>query len=189
MNNTPTPMTHERMIAGVEYVSYSDYLKLQKELEEAKEPFKIFYNERSKLEKERDEAREAFVIATDQMVQAQSVLREVRRDLAEAQIGCLERARLLGIGGSMEAKVISERDELREKYDNLATKHMLAINKICNERDEARELVKAYQDYAQLLGDEINDMTAVAYVHGWRSNRYEQGKVLREKIKQMEEAK
>ena len=92
-----------------------------------------------RLERERDEAREAFVIATDQMVQAQSVLREVRRDLAEAQIGCLERARLLGIGGSMEAKVISERDELREKYDNLATKHMLAINKICNERDEARE--------------------------------------------------
>lgn len=61
--------------------------------------------------------------------------------------------------------------------------------KLERERDEARELVKAYQDYAQLLGDEINDMTAVAYVHGWRSNRYEQGKVLREKIKQLEEIK
>ena len=42
-------------MVGVEYVSYADYLKLQKELEEAKEPFKIFYNERSKLEKERDQ--------------------------------------------------------------------------------------------------------------------------------------
>ena len=30
-----------------------------------------------------------------------------------------------------------ERDEAREKYDDLATEHMLAVNRICNERDEA----------------------------------------------------
>lgn len=35
-----------------------------------------------------------------------------------------------------------ERDEAREKYDNLATEHMLAINRICNERDEAREIAQ-----------------------------------------------
>ena len=29
-----------------------------------------------------------------------------------------------------------ERDEAVEKYVNLATEHMLSINKICNERDE-----------------------------------------------------
>lgn len=85
MNNTPTPMTHERMMVGVEYVSYSDYLKLQKELEEAKEPFKIFYNERSKLEKERDEAREAFAIATDQMVLSQCKLREANALVEKAK--------------------------------------------------------------------------------------------------------
>ena len=32
-----------------------------------------------------------------------------------------------------------ERDEAREKYDNEAVEHMLAINKICNERDGAIE--------------------------------------------------
>ena len=32
-----------------------------------------------------------------------------------------------------------ERDEAREKYATEATEHMLAINKLCNERDEARE--------------------------------------------------
>ena len=32
-----------------------------------------------------------------------------------------------------------ERDEAREKYATEATEHMLAINKICNERDNARE--------------------------------------------------
>ena len=78
-------MTHERMMAGIEYVSYADYLKLKKELEEAKEPFKIFYNERSKLEKERDEAREAFTIATDQMVLSQCKLREVSTLIEKAK--------------------------------------------------------------------------------------------------------
>jgi hypothetical protein len=32
-----------------------------------------------------------------------------------------------------------ERDEARDKYDALATEHMLAVNKLCEERDEARE--------------------------------------------------
>ncbi len=67
--------------------------------------------------------------------------------------------------------------------------HVNFARKLERERDEARELVKTYQDYTQLLVDEINDTGAVAYVHGWRSSRYEQGKVLREKIKQLEETK
>lgn len=33
-------------------------------------------------------------------------------------------------------KIRIERDEAREKYDMEATEHMLAINKICGERDE-----------------------------------------------------
>ena len=61
--------------------------------------------------------------------------------------------------------------------------------KLERERDEARELAEAYKEYAQLLGDEINSMATVAHFHGWKSSRVEQGKVLREKIKQMEEAK
>ena len=90
MNNTENIMTYERIMAGEEYVSHADYIKLQKELEEAKEPFKIFYNERSKLEKERDEARESFVIATDQMVVAQCKLREANA-LAEKAKELIER--------------------------------------------------------------------------------------------------
>ena len=33
-----------------------------------------------------------------------------------------------------------ERDEARHKYNNLATEHMLAVNKLANERDDARQL-------------------------------------------------
>jgi len=43
-----------------------------------------------------------------------------------------------------------ERDEAREKFDIEATEHMLAVNKLCGERDQARAQAKklegAYED-------------------------------------------
>jgi hypothetical protein len=39
----------------------------------------------------------------------------------------------------MAARAEVERDEAREKYATEATEHMLAVNKLANERDEARE--------------------------------------------------
>jgi hypothetical protein len=36
-------------------------------------------------------------------------------------------------------KLERERDEAREKYATEATEHMLAVNKLANERDKARE--------------------------------------------------
>jgi hypothetical protein len=43
------------------------------------------------------------------------------------------------VPADLARKLERERDEAMEKYDILATEHMLAINKLCNERDEARE--------------------------------------------------
>ena len=80
-----------------------------------------------KLERERDEAREAFVIATDQMVIAQGNVREANK----------------------------ERDEARDKYDALATEHMLVVNKLCEERDEARELLRLSSIEANALATSI----------------------------------
>jgi hypothetical protein len=67
MNDTPNLMTHERIMSGEEYVSYSDYLLL------------------------------------------------------------------------------------KEKYDTLAVENMLEVNKLCQERDEAREQVDRYRDKLDLL--------------------------------------
>ena len=78
-------------------------------------------------EQERDEAREAFVIATDQMVIAQGNVREANK----------------------------ERDEARDKYDALATEHMLVVNKLCEERDEARELLRLSSIEANALATSI----------------------------------
>jgi hypothetical protein len=37
-------------------------------------------------------------------------------------------------------------DDLEKKYDNLAAEHMLVVNKICGERDEAREALMKIED-------------------------------------------
>ena len=39
-----------------------------------------------------------------------------------------------------------ERDEAREKYATEATEHMLAVNKLCGERDEARDALMKIED-------------------------------------------
>jgi hypothetical protein len=38
-------------------------------------------------------------------------------------------------------RFVRERDEARNKYDALATEHMLVVNKLCEERDKARAIL------------------------------------------------
>ena len=52
--------------------------------------------------------------------------------------------------------------------------------------DDVIELYLAQMSYIELLSDEINELVGLAYVHGWKSTRYELGKEMRQKI---EEAK
>jgi hypothetical protein len=69
-----------------------------------------------KLERERDEARELH----------RNALRE--REATEKEVyAVLERAQ----------KSERERDEARQQYDDLATEHVLAVNKLAEERDQA----------------------------------------------------
>ena len=100
-----------------------------------------------RLEQERDEAREAFVIATDQMVIAQGKVREANKERDEAREKA-ERYRL-------EANAMMlQRDEARERYATEATEHMLSINRICNERDEAVEEARLLKAILDLLKKE-----------------------------------
>jgi hypothetical protein len=48
-------------------------------------------------------------------------------------------------------KLERERDEAREKFDIEATEHMLAVNKLCGERDEARGLAEQMSESNQVL--------------------------------------
>ena len=58
-------------------------------------------------------------------------------------------------------KLERERDEAREKYDNLATEHMLVVNKLCEERDEAQNASEAFSALAWKLEGERNEAREV----------------------------
>jgi hypothetical protein len=61
MSDTPEFMTHERIMTGEEYVSYSDYLSLQRERDKASQQYDNLAAEHmlavNKFAEERDEAR------------------------------------------------------------------------------------------------------------------------------------
>ena len=70
-------------------------------------------------------------------------------------------------------RVLRERDEAREKYDTLATEHMLAVNKLCNERDEAREIAQQLIHIAShCLGwhDNTNSETITEAIKRWNAS-------------------
>jgi hypothetical protein len=53
-------------------------------------------------------------------------------------------------------KLERERDEAGEKYATEATEHMLAINKLCGERDEAREEIKLLKAILDLIKKDLS---------------------------------
>lgn len=55
--------------------------------------------------------------------------------------------------------------------------------------DNKEELIQVYKEYIQLLGDELNELAILASNRGWKSNRFEAGKKLRDKIKELENEK
>jgi hypothetical protein len=100
MSDTPEFMTHERIVTGEEYVSYSDYLLLQRE---------------------RDEAREE----------------------------SLEQARLLGMSGERECRLIAERNESRKEILGWENKWKAAVEMAAlaeNERDRLRDRLTNTED-------------------------------------------
>ena len=54
------------------------------------------------------------------------------------------------------ANALKERDEAREKYATEATEHMLAVNKLCNERDEAVEEIKRLKVILDLIKKDVS---------------------------------
>jgi hypothetical protein len=73
-------------------------------------------------------------------------LEDFRRECDEARRESLEQARLLGISGERECRLIAERNEVQEKYDTLAVENMLEVNKICKQRDAAIDAIMKIEE-------------------------------------------
>jgi len=53
------------------------------------------------------------------------------------------------------------------------------IQSECATRDE---LIKEYEQYINLLGEELDEVTTMVSVHGWKSKRVEAGLTCRDRI-------
>jgi DNA repair exonuclease SbcCD ATPase subunit len=90
MSDTPEFMTHERIMTGEEYVSYSDYLSLQRERDEALmdrndgDIATMTRNYYERLIKERDEAKYKLEDARQSLEVALEDLSEAKRERDEA---------------------------------------------------------------------------------------------------------
>ena len=49
-------------------------------------------------------------------------------------------------------------------------------------QDLDNDYIEVLEQYNSLLIAELNEVVPIASVHGWKSSRYEQGKLLRDKI-------
>ena len=96
-----------------------------------------------KLERERDEARK------------QAAMWKANHDNQVSLKAMLMDRPDLGDRASRIAELIRERNEVQEKYDTLAVENMLEVNKICNQRDEAIDVLSNLSHYLSCgLGDE-----------------------------------
>ena len=139
MNDRPTPETdaeHAQFAMGGFTLDFCR--KLERERDEAREVAAKWESsfdamERAGAEQARraDENREWALKAErerDEAIADRDILR------IDAQREAEHHDRMVG---ELE-KVYKERDEAMDKYAAEATDHMLAVNKLCNERDEAR---------------------------------------------------
>ena len=83
--------------------------------------------------------------------QAIDLARKLERERDEARRQCLQWLEEWHLTDRVRCNMKSERDEAREKYDNLATEHMLVVNKICGERRDALALANQMSESNQVL--------------------------------------
>ncbi len=50
---------------------------------------------------------------------------------------------------------------------------------------EIKEMFEVYDNYLNLLGEELNELVPLAHVHGWKTHRYELGVECRRKIDEL----
>jgi chromosome segregation ATPase len=128
MSDTPEFMTHERIMTGEEYVSYSDYLSLQRERDEA-----IAERDILKLDAQREAEHH------DRMVgELEKVYKE--RDEARAELSLKCQSVTIASGTISDLLKESERLEKQiEGLNNFANERFDEIQRVRRERDEARE--------------------------------------------------
>jgi len=78
----------------------------------------------------------------------------------------------------LESIIIELRKDIDNKAGQIADLTSL-IQEECATRDM---LIKEYEQYIKLLGEELDEVTTMVSVHGWKSKRVEAGLTCRDRI-------
>jgi hypothetical protein len=145
-----------------------------KERDEAREELATLCREKCRDQRERDEAREQIDNIRKKLSESGEAVGNGDYDYAIIDMienlikskdyfvrksDSLERERDEAITRRMETIMQcelyeQERDEARQQYDDLATEHMLAVNKLCNERDILRiDAQKEAEHHDKMVGE------------------------------------
>lgn len=77
-------------------------------------------------------------------------------------------------------------DDIDPRYIDFFFNAPDAIRHLLDLVDERDKVISLQKEYIKLLGDELDETVEMAHIHGWKSTRYEEGKRLRELIKETE---
>jgi hypothetical protein len=131
MSDTPNLMTHERIMTGEEYVSYSDYLKLQRERDDYMERCRTALSERDSW---RLRAEQKYAMRRE----LEELLGVDQKDASDEQFQK---------GLDSLKNIIGERNEaIQRRMETILQCELLE-----KELDKAREEVNHYRDKLDLL--------------------------------------
>ena len=71
-----------------------------------------------------------------------------------------------------------------DSYSDLIDEILELVDEQCK---AYKELVEAQEEYMRLLNGELEEVVPIAYNHGWRTSRFEQGHQAREKIAELKQ--
>ena len=128
------------------YINVIHARQLERERNETREKAERYRLEANAMMLQRDEARESLKHIGEYGTEEINAAIDLRQKLASALVERDEARRELSL--KQQTLTIAEgtlfdlrkqRDVARDKYDTLATEHMLVVNKLCEERDDARD--------------------------------------------------
>ena len=83
---------------------------------------------------------------------------------------------------NLEQQLIIKQEEIINTLKEQVKILNETIQLLKQSQDLNNDYIEILEQYNLLLGEELRETITIASIHGWRSSRYEQGKLLRDKI-------
>lgn len=83
---------------------------------------------------------------------------------------------------NLEQQLIIKQEEIINTLKEQVKILNETIQLLKQSQDLNNDYIEILEQYNSLLIAELNEVVPIASVHGWKSSRYEQGKLLRDKI-------